>query len=73
MGLVLFNHNAHVAVKLTEWTKTHAAKIKDTIKSLKAGGSTNLSAAAQCATDLYKTAGRLHLYDTYSLHDDVML
>ncbi|XP_062501858.1 uncharacterized protein LOC134178963 [Corticium candelabrum] len=57
VGLVLFNHNAHVAVKLTEWTKTHAAKIKDTIKSLKAGGSTNLSAAAQCATDLYKTAG----------------
>jgi Ca-activated chloride channel family protein len=57
VGLVLFNHSAHVAAELKAWSKPWVGKLKSKIGSLKASGSTNLSAAAQCATDMYKSAG----------------
>lgn len=57
MGLVLFNHEAQVAAELKPWTKAWVGKIKSKISGLKAYGSTNLSCAAQTATDLYKSAG----------------
>ena len=62
MGLVLFNHVSHVAAELKAWSRAWVGKLKGKISSLKACGSTNLSAAAQCATDMYKSAGMHVLY-----------
>lgn len=56
-GLVRFNNVADVHCPLREWSKVNKSKLKKEIDALRAYGTTCLSAAIDCATDMFSEAG----------------
>ena len=56
-GLVRFNNVADVHCPLREWSRVNKSKLKKEIDALRAYGTTCLSAAIDCATDMFSEAG----------------
>ena len=57
-GLVRFNDRAEVHCPMKQWRTINRAKLKREISNLRAYGATCLSAAIDCATDMFHSVGK---------------
>lgn len=57
-GVVRFNQSAEVHCPMKQWSKVNSAKLRREIGNLRAYGSTCLTAAIDCATEMFRSVGK---------------